>query len=77
MASGNPLQPHGINVEGLKRRKFSDEALKTLRKAYKIIYRQGNTLDKAMDELQSMTADCPEIQLLLDSLQQASRGIAR
>ncbi|WP_110185770.1 acyl-ACP--UDP-N-acetylglucosamine O-acyltransferase [Pokkaliibacter plantistimulans] len=77
MASGNPLQPHGINVEGLKRRKFSDDALKTLRKAYKIVYRQGNTLDKAMDELQSMTADCPEIQLLLDSLQQASRGIAR
>ncbi|MGA1695190.1 MAG: acyl-ACP--UDP-N-acetylglucosamine O-acyltransferase, partial [Burkholderiaceae bacterium] len=51
MATGNPASPHGINVEGLKRRGFSDEDIQALRRAYKQIYKSGSTLVEALSAL--------------------------
>ena len=39
-------KPCGLNVEGLKRRGFAPETIANLRRAYKIIYRQGLTIPK-------------------------------
>lgn len=77
MASGQSASPHGINVEGLRRRGFSKEALLALRRAYKVIYRQGLTTEQAIEELEQNFADIPEVQPLLDSLRQSDRGIVR
>ena len=77
MVSGNPCHPHGINVEGLKRRDFSKAALKALRDAYKIIYRSKLTLDEAKDRLATMLDEFPEVQPMLDFLQRSERGILR
>jgi UDP-N-acetylglucosamine acyltransferase len=75
--AGNPAEAKGINAEGLKRRGFTPEALSGLKRAYKTVYRQGLTLEEAMTELKAMTADCPEVAPLLESLQASSRGIVR
>src|SRR3989338_2044592 len=48
ICSGYSAEPHGINVRGLKRRNFSDDAIESLRRAYKILYRSGHTLDEAL-----------------------------
>lgn len=77
MASGQSASPHGINLEGLRRRGFSKEALLALRRAYKVIYRQGLTTEQAIEELAQNFADIPEVQPLLDSLRQSDRGIVR
>ena len=77
MISGHMAKPHGLNSEGLKRRGFSNEALSQLRKAYKIIYRSGNTLEQAVAELEPMSQDCDEIVQLLDFIKGVSRGIVR
>jgi len=77
MANGNTAEPHGINTEGLKRRGFSPEAIQTLRRAYKIIYRQNNTLAQALDQLNSMVASAPELAPLIQSLESSTRGIIR
>ena len=77
MASGQSAAPFGINVEGLKRRGFGKNVLLNLRRAYKIIYRHGLTTEQAVDELQRSFSDMDEIQPLIDSLQQAQRGIVR
>jgi UDP-N-acetylglucosamine acyltransferase len=45
--AGNPLAPHGVNSEGLKRRGFSPEALAGLKRAYKTLYKSGLTLAEA------------------------------
>lgn len=74
---GSPAQAKGINVEGLKRRGFSSEAITAVRRAYKIIYRQGHTVTEALAQLTVMLQDYPEIQLLIDSLQSSERGIVR
>ena len=77
MANGNSVSPHGMNTEGLKRRGFSDQAVKTLRQAYKIIYRQGLTLETAIARLQEMPIQGDELNVLIASLKESSRGIIR
>ena len=39
MAAGNTATPFGINAEGLKRRGFSPDALLTLKRAYRTLYK--------------------------------------
>ncbi|HTN34084.1 MAG TPA: acyl-ACP--UDP-N-acetylglucosamine O-acyltransferase [Marinobacter sp.] len=77
MASGQSAEPHGINVEGLKRRGFSKGALLSLRRAYKVIYRQGLTIEQAVEELENTFGDIPEVRPLIDSLRGTRRGIIR
>jgi UDP-N-acetylglucosamine acyltransferase len=77
MANGNSVSPHGMNTEGLKRRGFSDETIKVLRQAYKIIFRQGLTLGMAIQRLQEMSSDGDELSVLIASLKNSSRGIIR
>lgn len=77
LVAGNPAEASNINVEGLKRRGFSSEAITALRRAYKIIYRQGMNVDEALLELQLLAADQSEVQPLIDSLQNSQRGIVR
>lgn len=77
MISGHMAKPHGLNSEGLKRRGFSSEALNQLRKAYKIIYRSGNTLEQAVTELEPLSKNCAEVAQLLDFIKGVTRGIVR
>ena len=77
MASGQSAKPFGMNVEGLRRRGFSKEVLTALRRAYKIVYRQGLTTSQAVEELEENFADIPEIRPLIDSLCGSDRGIIR
>ncbi len=77
MATGNAAKPHGMNFEGLKRRGFSKEAIQKLRKAYKIVYRQGLTTEQALAELKELEADCPEVGVFADSIRASKRGIIR
>ena len=75
--SGSPAEARTINAEGLRRRGFSDAAIAELRRAFKVVYRQGLTLDVALERLAEMAADVPEVQPLIDSLRQSERGIVR
>lgn len=81
LAAGNPCRPVGINVEGLRRRGFSAEAISALREAYKIVYRRGLSLDEARAELKARQQSEPGVaeplQVFLDFLDVASRGIIR
>jgi UDP-N-acetylglucosamine acyltransferase len=76
-AAGNPAKPHGINVEGLKRRGFSADAITQVKRAYKTLYRAGLTLEEAKQILLEQAQASPEIQPLVDFLAQSSRGIVR
>jgi len=77
MVIGEPGTPRGINVIGLKRRGFSDETIRMLRRAYSIIYRKDLPLAEALEQLQLMVKECAEVQPLIDAIQNSKRGIAR
>ncbi|GAB5414711.1 MAG: acyl-ACP--UDP-N-acetylglucosamine O-acyltransferase [Congregibacter sp.] len=75
--SGSPAEAKTINTEGLRRRGFSDNAISQLRRAFKILYRQNLTLDIAIQRLETMLSDTPEVQVLIDSIRASERGIVR
>lgn len=75
--SGSPAEAKTINIEGLRRRGFSSEAIGQLRRAFKILYRQGLTLDIALQRLETMLRDTPEVKVLIDSVRASERGIVR
>lgn len=77
LATGNPAKPHGINAEGLKRRGFSPEAIRSIKQAYKAIYRQNLTLADALARLAEIAEIEQQVQPMIDSLQASSRGIIR
>ena len=77
MAAGQPAAPHGMNNEGLKRRGFSPEALSGLKRAYKILYREGLSFSDAQAKLVELAVEVPEVALISDFLAQSERGIIR
>ena len=77
IVNGNPAHPHGLNLEGLKRRGFSKEALKALRDAYKLVYRKGLTIEEAVPQLEELSKKIAEVQPFLDFVKSATRGILR
>ena len=74
---GSPAKAHGLNMEGLRRRGFSEESRKLLKQAYKSLYREGNSLQDAIAILKKRAQDCAELQLLVTFLEQQTRGIVR
>ena len=75
--AGSPAEAKTINAEGLRRRGFSPQTISELRRAYKIIYRQSLTLDVALQRLEEMAKETPEIEVLVESLNHSERGIVR
>ena len=67
----------GLNVTGLKRQGFSSETTQWLQRAYKVIYRQGLRVNEAMEVLDGMVKECPEVKLFSDFLKASTRGIVR
>lgn len=77
IVAGAPAAARSINMEGLKRRGFSKDDIATLGRAYRIIYRKGLTVEKAIDELRELSESCAPVCTLIDSLNASSRGIVR
>ncbi|MEY2909516.1 MAG: hypothetical protein RLZZ602_2039 [Pseudomonadota bacterium] len=75
--AGAPAEAKTINTEGLRRRGFDSHTIAELRRAFKIVYRQGLTLDAALQRLEGMVAETPAIAPLVDSLRSSGRGIVR
>lgn len=77
MVSGQPAVPKGINSEGLKRRDFNEQQLRNIKNAYRIVYRRGLKLAEALQQLDELVADQPELAILVESLRSSERGIVR
>jgi len=74
---GNPAEARSMNFEGMRRRGFSTEVIQALRRCYKVVYRQGLTVDEALRELEPVAQQFPEVAVFRDSILSATRGITR
>ena len=81
MIEGNPLAVRGFNIEGLRRRGFTPERLKAVKQMHRLLYRQGLTLEDAVQAMASLATEMPEaaqdIALMQSFLTASTRGIAR
>ena len=77
LITGNPAMPHGVNVEGLKRRGFSPVEVRHIREAYRILYRMDLKLEEAAERLTGLAREQPELELLVRFIERSSRSLTR
>ncbi len=78
LASGSRAKLFGLNMVGLKRHRFSEETVKGLKKAYRIIFRSSLTLEKALKRIEEdEISQTPEVKHLLHFIHHSKRGISR
>jgi UDP-N-acetylglucosamine acyltransferase len=88
MCAGQGAKPHGLNVEGLRRRGFGPEQIAALKQIYRTLYRNGLGLDEAREQLQArlaaLRADAPpeslfvrDLECMVSFLAHVTRSIVR
>ena len=77
LVSGNTAKPTGLNREGLKRNNFNVKDINELKKAYRIIYRDGRVLSDALKKLLKMSKDSKEVEQMYLFISSSERGIVR
>ena len=74
---GQPAEPRGINLEGLKRRDFNSDQIRNIKTAYKYLYMSDLRLEEAVSKILTIDDIAGEITILLEFLKDATRGIVR
>jgi UDP-N-acetylglucosamine acyltransferase len=77
MVAGNPAVPHGVNAEGLRRRGFSDESIRHIREAYRVLYRSDLKLAEALTRLAPLAEERAEIRSFVEFIQGSTRSLVR
>lgn len=75
IADGNPAEIRGINQIGLERRGFDAEIVRSLREAYRIIYRANLNTKQAVATIREQIPANPQIDALLTFIETSKRGI--
>ena len=77
MADGNPSAVRAVNLIGLQRRGFSEQQLRVLKQAHRMIYDARLNTSQAIEQLERKFGEMSEIRHLIDFIRQSERGIIR
>ena len=77
MAHGNPAKPRTINIEGLKRRGFTQADITAIKKAFRLLYKSDLMLEEALVEMQKLADEQQSVQIMVDFIKASTRSIAR
>ncbi|HPI95969.1 MAG TPA: acyl-ACP--UDP-N-acetylglucosamine O-acyltransferase [Gammaproteobacteria bacterium] len=77
MAHGNPAKPRTINIEGLKRRGFTQADITAIKKAFRLLYKSDLRLEEALIEMQKLADEQQSVQIMVDFIKASTRSIAR
>lgn len=71
-----PARYSGLNIIGLRRRGFSNEAIKSIHDAYRHIYESGTIVSRAIERIKENMEIVPEVEKILRFVEkEAERGI--
>ncbi len=77
IAGKEPIRYAGINLIGLRRRGFSAETIQNIHEAYRIIYQGNLTRADAIRQIKEVLPLTPEIQYIIDFVENSQRGIIK
>jgi UDP-N-acetylglucosamine acyltransferase len=77
MATGDRARLLGLNVVGLKRRGFSEETIRTIKRAYRLIFHGEGVRQDALARAREAFADSDEVGHLVDFVAASERGVCR
>ncbi|HLV60224.1 MAG TPA: acyl-ACP--UDP-N-acetylglucosamine O-acyltransferase [Fredinandcohnia sp.] len=75
--SGHRAQLAGLNTVGLMRHGFSEEQIRNIKKAYRILFRMKLGLREAMSRVRAEIPDDPNVEHLLRFVEGSQRGVTR
>ncbi len=76
--AANPARPIGLNSVGMQRNNFDTDTVNLIKKAYRIIYRKGYSLDDAIKHLHALNKDSnPALSTFISSIESSERGLLR
>ncbi len=78
LASGSPRAVlHGLNSVGLKRQDFDEKTIRNLKRAYRILFRLGLTLNEGIERAKAEVEQIPEVVNFLEFIKSSQRGVTR
>jgi len=77
LAAGDRAKLYGPNLVGLRRQNFPSQVIGALKKCYKILFRRELPFEEAVRRVREEVEPLPEVETLLDFLQNSKRGITR
>lgn len=77
MVDGNPAETRTINKVGLERNGVSEETQMALKRACKILFRQGLILSNAVERVKAELPTSPEMEHLINFCLTSERGVTR
>ena len=74
LCGGRPAVIQGLNVVGMRRAKISPEAREEIKRAYKLLYREGLNVNQAIEAMEQ-TCKLSQAKELIEFVRKAKRGI--
>ena len=76
--AANPARPIGLNSIGMERNNFDTDSVNLIKKAYRIVYRKGYSLQDAIKHLHALNAEAnPALDTFISSIESSERGLLR
>lgn len=75
--SGNPAAAIGLNLEGMKRRGYDRARIDAMKRAHKVVYREGRTTKDALATLADAAAQDEAVARFVASIRTSKAGIIR
>ncbi len=75
LVGGYPLRVAGLNKLGLKRRGFGNETIRTLEAAFKFLFFSNLNTSQAVKKIRDEVEQIDEVKIILDFIENSSRGI--
>ncbi len=77
ITDGNPATTRMINKHGLERNGVTDEAQAALKKACRILFREGLSIPNALARIEADLPPLPEVRHLLEFARSSERGLTK
>lgn len=77
LADGNPATTRTINKVGLERNAIPESVQSALKQAYKLLFREGLIISKALERIEAELPPSKELQHLIQFTRTSERGISK
>jgi len=66
---------YGLNLVGLRRQGLSREVVEALKKAYRMVFQESDTVQEALDTVESRLGEIPEVKEFTGFIRSSKRGV--
>jgi UDP-N-acetylglucosamine acyltransferase len=77
IAGKEPIAYAGLNIVGLRRRKFPPNIIEDIHDTYRLIYNSNLTVQEAIEQIEYGIELGPEVRYIIEFVKSSQRGIIR